>query len=342
MKRFLKNNICLFTVVFCSLALEGYGLALTAQGYAPQEGVGGRIALAALSLREGIFPWNMETENEMMVMAEAEPDPLPETAWEDKSDVFAEAEAILAKEELTEASETAAEDAVAETAAENAEQAGTELAETPVEVTDPRFQTVTDDYFSDAVFIGDSRIVGVCEYAGMKNATFYAKTSMTIYKMLESRVETTRDVRTVQEGLKKNHFRKVYLMVGLNELGVGNTEYFINAYRNVVQEIQRMQPDALIYIQGIMHVSGRLDRKKDSVFNNEAINRKNEALAALAEEMGAVYLDVNEAYDDENGDLPASYTADDVHLKANHYDLWHEYYLTHAVEVPETTGESGE
>ena len=384
MKRFLKNNICLVSVAVSCLALEGYGLVLEKNGYVlPQEGFGGEVALAALSLREGIFPWNMEAENEMMVMTETKPEVLPVQAAEPKEAPVPETvqasviraaaatpatleSAVKAEEVLpeipemkteteTETGAQSTESVVTEEVADTQEPAAAEEEICPAEtvVTEPVvtgesvmtsgeiwpvFCTVEDDYFSDALFIGDSRIVGVCEYAGIRNATFYAKTSMTIYKMLDSRVETTKDVRTVREGLQNHRFRKIYLMVGLNEVGVGNTDYFINAYREVVQEIRTMQPGALIYIQGIMHVSGHLDRK-GGVFNNETINRRNEALAALAEEMHAVYLDVNEAYDDEYGNLPASYTADDVHLKANHYDLWHEYYKTHAVEVPDAAEE---
>ncbi len=333
MKEFIRRNICLIATILSSLALEGYGQLLSESGFAaPQEGVGSNIALAALTLREGVFPWNME-ENVPPVMAEAGEEPAAES--EPQTDAAAISETEIAGDPAAAVIETAAEETPAETAVPEA------AAEVAAEAAATAFTTVTEDYFSDAVFIGDSRIVGVCEYAGIPNATYYAKTSMTIYKMLNSRVETNKDVRTVREGLQTHKFRKVYLMVGLNEVGVGNTEYFINNYRDVVREIQEMQPDALIYIQGIMHVSARLDRK-DNVFSNETINRRNDALAALAEEMGAVYLDINEVYDDENGNLPASYTADDVHLKANHYDLWHDFYLTHAVEVPALPAEEGE
>lgn len=362
MKKFLKNNICLLSVVLSCLLLEGYGMVLMQHGYAvPQEGFGGRIALAALSLREGIFPWNMETENEIMLMAESAPEilsvqaaesealPVPETVevpGAEPTKAQSETEEIQTEVPPEEQPELQTDAQIPEISASEPEIRTEEAIQTPETVIVPEepwpvFQNVEDDYFSDALFIGDSRIVGVCEYAGIRNATFYAKTSMTIYKMMDSRVETTKDVRTVREGLQTNHFRKIYLMVGLNEIGVGNTDYFINAYREVVQEIRTLQPDALIYIQGIMHVSGRLDRK-GGVFNNETINRRNEALAALAEEMRAVYLDVNEAYDDEDGNLPASFTADDVHLKANHYDLWHAFYLTHAVAVPELTEGDGD
>ena len=36
---------------------------------------------------------------------------------------------------------------------------------------------VDDDWFDDAVFIGDSRTVGLRDYGGLDNATFYALSS---------------------------------------------------------------------------------------------------------------------------------------------------------------------
>ncbi|MBR1471661.1 MAG: hypothetical protein IJ600_08480 [Lachnospiraceae bacterium] len=335
MKKSLKNNVCLIIIVICCLALEIYGILLSQRGYVPpQEGVGAEVALALLSIREGVFPWNMET-NEMMPADTVPEDP----AVASEPAVSLDGAAETAMEEGTD------QPAETQTALSEPEPAKPEVQTEPEETWPPAFIEVTDEYFTDAVFIGDSRIVGVYEYAGIPDTTFYAKTSMTIYKMMNSRVETTKEVKTVREGLEKNQFRKVYLMVGLNEIGIGDTEYFIDQYREVVEEIQSLQPDAMIFIQGIMHVSGRLD-KKDTVYNNTAINARNAGLQALAEEMHAVYLDVNEAYDDEDGNLPGAFTGDDVHLKANHYDLWHDYYLTHAVELPpieaEGNGEEAE
>ncbi len=43
------------------------------------------------------------------------------------------------------------------------------------------FTTATEDYFADACFIGDSRTVGISQYAGIENATFLCKTSLSIY-----------------------------------------------------------------------------------------------------------------------------------------------------------------
>ena len=42
------------------------------------------------------------------------------------------------------------------------------------------FCEVSDDYFDDAVFIGDSRVVSLYEYSDWKEATYYCSSGMTL------------------------------------------------------------------------------------------------------------------------------------------------------------------
>ncbi len=192
---------------------------------------------------------------------------------------------------------------------------------------------VDDDYFLDAVFIGDSRTVGLSEYCEELDtrAIFYGKISLTIYDLLTNEfVKTDNGKISVEQALSENQFGKVYMMVGLNEIGTGTTETFVQKYSEVVNRIKELQPDAIIYIQGIMHVTaGKSDN--DKYFNNANINEKNAALSELADGETVFYIDMNEAVDDENGNLRSELSFDDVHLKASSYELWHHYLLTHAV-----------
>lgn len=197
-------------------------------------------------------------------------------------------------------------------------------------VTGPVFATVEDSYYADAVFIGDSRMQGVYEYAGMEEADFLAKISMTIYNMMDTKVTTNGHNETVREALAERQYGKIYLMVGINELGTADTAYFIRNYQAVLEEIRMLQPDALIVIQAIMHVTGEKDRE-DPIFNNTNINERNEALKELANGDDIFYIDVNEVYDDENGNLRQDMSADDVHLLGNCYELWHTFYLEHGI-----------
>ncbi len=207
--------------------------------------------------------------------------------------------------------------------------------------------SVTDDYFDDALFIGDSRTVGLSEYCPELNgrATFYSKVSLTIYGLDDKEFvsvpivpeegmeipedQLPREKVTVFEALSRKQFAKIYIMLGLNELGSGTGSSFTEAYSNVINQIRELQPDAIIIIQGIMHVT-HSKSSKDRVFKNSTINERNEMLKALADGEHVFYVDMNEATDDANGGLTQDLSFDNVHLKAKSYALWYDYLKNHA------------
>ena len=197
---------------------------------------------------------------------------------------------------------------------------------------------VDADYFADALFIGDSRTVGLSEYCAEldEQATFYGKVSLSIYEANnKSFVKTSGGKVTLEKALEGKDFKKVYIMVGINEIGYGSTDGWISSYTEVITKIQAACPDAIIYLQAIMHVTREYDNTKapDASING-VINTRSEALKGLADNRRIFYLNINEVFDDDYGDLQADISFDGVHLKASAYTTWYEYLRTHAAEVP--------
>lgn len=201
---------------------------------------------------------------------------------------------------------------------------------------DPVYMTVEDDYFADAVFIGDSRTVGLYEYGELEEiTTFYASKGLTIYKLFSAEIVDVpgeRRKKSIEEALQENQFKKIYLMVGINEMGTGTVETFAEAYEEVVERLLELQPDAIVYIQGILKVTTERSGKGDYI-NNEGIVARNEAIAQLADNRRIFYLDVNPLLCDASGGLEASYTFDGVHLKAQYIEIWKDYLKEHAVKL---------
>ena len=197
------------------------------------------------------------------------------------------------------------------------------------------YHTVDDSYFDDAVFIGDSRTVGMYEYGGLEEtSTFYASTGLTIYKMFDSKIVAVPGQKkkiTVEEALSEKQFAKIYLMIGINEMGTGTVESFMKAYGEAVQHLQQLQPDAVIYLQAIMKVTTERSGQGDYI-TNEGIEARNEEIAKLADDEKIFYLDVNPLICDETGGMVASYTYDGVHLKAQYIPIWLDFLKQHAVE----------
>lgn len=190
------------------------------------------------------------------------------------------------------------------------------------------FVSVDESYFDDALFIGDSRTVGLRDYTDLsEHADFYCETSLTIYKVLE---EDFKGLGTISEALAARDYGKIYIMVGINELGRGTTENYMEKYTEVIDTLHELEPEAKIFIQGVMRVSGKKN-SEDAIFNNSNIIARNNAVATLADNENIFYIDVNEVVCDEEGNLNADYTFDQIHLLGVYNDLWKQFLLGHGV-----------
>ncbi len=198
------------------------------------------------------------------------------------------------------------------------------------------FQAVDDSYFDDAVFIGDSRIVSLYLYSDWKNATYYCSSGMTLGGVFKDPTGQWKDgnwKENIATALQEQQFKKVYIMIGINDMGVGDLDYFVNHYTDMLLKIREWQPNAIVYIMSIMNVSEERDAKGDYI-NNEAIRERNEKLQGFADGQNIFYLDINSAVCDENGYLTADYTFDGVHLYAQYVPLWTDYLKAHAIVKP--------
>lgn len=195
------------------------------------------------------------------------------------------------------------------------------------------FCEVSDDYFDDAVFIGDSRVVSLYEYSDWKEATYYCSSGMTLGGVFKEPTGRWKDGNwkvNIADALKQKQYKKVYIMLGINDMGVGDLDYFMNHYTDMVNQIHEWQPDAIIYIMSIMNVSAERNAQGDYI-NNEAIRVRNDRLKELDNGRDTFYLDINSVVCDENGCLNAEYTFDGVHLYAQYVPLWTDYLKTHAI-----------
>ena len=185
------------------------------------------------------------------------------------------------------------------------------------------FVTVDESWFDDALFIGDSHIEGFCDYAGVRNATYYFKRGLDIWSVMNKSFVGGK--QTIPQALSQRQFGKIYIMLGINEIGRGTTESYAAQYADVVAQLRELQPEALIYIQSIFHTSQK--KSDSSIYNNDTINARNAAISALADGQHVFFVDCNVVFDDENGALTSTYSGDGVHVKAPYYTMWRDYLL---------------
>jgi lysophospholipase L1-like esterase len=189
------------------------------------------------------------------------------------------------------------------------------------------FTTVDEEYFSDALFIGDSLTDGLRLYHPIGDAKYFCGTSMTTYKILESTQEAYgyTGLRALLQG---ERFGKVYVMLSINE-AANNNEAYVSGYQKILDLIRETQPDALIYIQSILYVTQE-HAIQDPNLKTENIQEKNGLLKGLTNGEDILYLEVNDAINDGTDHMVAEYTGDGVHFKAKYYSIWADYLMEHA------------
>ena len=205
----------------------------------------------------------------------------------------------------------------------------TEPAEEPEPDGEPEMYEADTSYFDDALFIGDSRTVGLHEYGNLGNAVVVADSGMNVYKIFEKEFDTASGEKQLLETiLSERQFGKIYIMLGINELGY-DFDRTVARYTELVERIRDMQPDARIFLEANLHITEKKSASS-SVYTNENINRFNEAVAQMADNRTIFYLDVNELFDDENGALAQMYTMDNAHVLGKYYSDWVDWILRHA------------
>ena len=221
-------------------------------------------------------------------------------------------------------------------AADKAEEAGTEeVGKTTEAEVAPEFYHADISYFDDALFIGDSRTVGLYEYGGLGNAEVFAHSGMSIYKVFNEEFELqSGEMTTLETALQTKKFGKVYIMLGINELGYDFAQT-VERFSEAINLIRQLQPEALIFIQANLHITNKKSEESD-LFNNTNINHFNQAVGELADGKQIFYLDVNPLYDDEEGGLSEEFTTDHAHILGKHYVEWVDFILQNAVKAGNT------
>ena len=184
----------------------------------------------------------------------------------------------------------------------------------------------SDISMDDALFIGDSRTVGIMEYAGIDGADYFCTVGMSVYNINKKPVSVPNVGKvTLTELLNSKRYGKIYIMLGINEVGY-ELSSTVEKYSELIEFVKEKQSDAVIFIQANLHVSkSRSD--SDKVVNNTAINGLNAELAKLADGKSKFYLDANILFDDKTGALSSDKSGDSTHLYAKYYKEWGEWII---------------
>lgn len=204
---------------------------------------------------------------------------------------------------------------------------------------------VEDSFFDDAVFVGDSIMQGIEEYVQLKrqsnssflgDARFLAMGGMSARNALweisdESRHPIKNGERMlVQDAIAQmDGVKKVYLMIGANDILLTDTEEHLENYQALLQLIMQQSPQVEFYIISI--TPGTDIEELDP--NNTDIFARNMDLIEWCTMYGYEYVDLAYALRNETGGLPTEWCIDTGgqgrHLNEDGIDVVWEFLYTH-------------
>ena len=207
----------------------------------------------------------------------------------------------------------------------------------------PENGTVSKDYFADAAFVGDSRTDGFLIYSGIGRGKNLTSNGLSIFKLSSKKaLKLNGKEYTLLEALALEQYKKVYLSLGVNELGVYNDQGFYDSYCAAIDAIQKVQPNAVVYVQGLIPLNEK--RAAEVIgrdyLKNDHLRVYNDLMRKAAQSRGAVFLDLYSAFADASGSLPYDASHDGVHLGADYCKQWLEYLRTHTVNHHAYLGET--
>lgn len=181
--------------------------------------------------------------------------------------------------------------------------------------------------FQGCAFLGNSRTQGLQLYGAVPGADVFAARGLMVNEVAtKAFVKGKNGNQTALQALGQKEYERVYIMLGMNEMGWSSEKKFAAKYGEVIDAVREIQPEAEIIVQSILPVTKERD-DKDSVFNNTKVKRYNELIKAVAEEKEAEYLDVGAGLADEDGYMPAEASADGIHLQKTYCKKWAAFLL---------------
>lgn len=198
----------------------------------------------------------------------------------------------------------------------------------------PEGEAVEEDYFADACFIGDSRVDGFRLYSGIGQGDFIVHTGLKVFDIYKKEISYQGEKMKVLDALGLKQYGKVYVCLGVNELGMYNDQGYYDNYAKLVDDIRALQPEAVVYIQLLIPVNTRKCAEKGQPYyvTNEQIGVYNGLLRQLAQEKQVAMVDPAVAIVDETGEPPYEMSGDGVHFNKSGYAAWYGYLRTHTVE----------
>ncbi len=117
--------------------------------------------------------------------------------------------------------------------------------------------------------------------------------------------------------------KKIFIMIGINDIARNIPDSVILAnYHKMIERIQTASPKTKIIVQSILPTNNEFTAFKNHQNKTVHIAAVNQLLQKMCSEKGLTFLNLHDAFLDENGKLNKQYTNDGLHINGYGYMLW--------------------
>ncbi|HFA51834.1 MAG TPA: G-D-S-L family lipolytic protein [Bacteroidetes bacterium] len=131
-------------------------------------------------------------------------------------------------------------------------------------------------------------------------------------------------VRERLDEIKKLNPKKLFLMIGVNDLAFHPPETVALKYEKLLQALLKKMPETNIYLQSVFPVNNIVSPVP---VTNADILKLNKNIEKLAKKYSLTFLDTHSLLLDTDGNLDAKYTLDGIHINGSAYMVWKNFLL---------------
>ncbi len=198
---------------------------------------------------------------------------------------------------------------------------------TPSPEPTPDLSPLPDEWFADAVIVGDSvssTLEKQCIKTGdLGDVQFIVIISYSVHNAVSGEIQVWIEGKpySLEDAVALLGANKVFIMMGVNDIALyGGVDKTMQYWETLVARIQERNPRTVLFIESCLPVTCR---EEYDIWNNDIIDDYNERLRALCEETGCVYVDLAHYFKDENNGMEVSLTWDyRCHVNYEGAALW--------------------
>lgn len=127
---------------------------------------------------------------------------------------------------------------------------------------------------------------------------------------------------------------KIFLLIGANDVSHNlSADSIATSAGELIKLIRQRTPDTQLYVQSLLPINNKDYQRYKAMFGKDQVIRDvNTLLKPIAEENGAVWINVHDSLTDSDGNLRADLTNDGLHLLGQGYIIWRDILLPYINE----------